>query len=78
MTIAEDWANFHDGLCGVALKDGPCSCHVAVIVKLTEERDRYKKALENIATLDAHLGQCTATPVDGCPSPGIAKKALKP
>ncbi len=38
----EDLAKSHDGLCGVSLDDGPCSCLVHWVEALQKEADQLK------------------------------------
>ncbi len=39
---SEDLAKAHDGLCGVSIGDGPCSCLVQWVKGLQEEADKLK------------------------------------
>src|SRR5260221_172178 len=38
----EELAMAHDGLCGISIKDGPCSCLVQWFQSLQEENDKLK------------------------------------
>lgn len=38
----EELSKAHDGLCGVSIGDGPCSCLVRLVEKLQEEADKLK------------------------------------
>lgn len=47
----EELEKHHDGLCGVTLKDGPCSCLVHWVKALQAETDEAKASLESILRL---------------------------
>jgi hypothetical protein len=44
----EELEKCHDGLCGVTLKDGPCSCLVHWVQALQNEADQAKAVLHDL------------------------------